>query len=189
MKRGLKGGISIDADSSPPRYVLWCCGDICHQPGTFIQIGSGHTVQRQTWFFLQSCRVTLECSYKMGQNIFGVAFAFLIYVRLFHAYLSYLFYYFWYSIFRSFSDLCTNLLQNISVIYGSSLWTGIVLALMLTFASIFIDWADWGKQVTKNDSKFSTKTMTMNMPFQNLFKYFSLVFLVLQITLIILLEG
>ena len=44
---GLKGGISIDADSGPLRYVLWCCGGICHQPDTFIQIGSGHTVKCQ----------------------------------------------------------------------------------------------------------------------------------------------
>ena len=39
-----KGGILIDADSDPLSYVLWCCGSICHQPDTFIQIGSGHTV-------------------------------------------------------------------------------------------------------------------------------------------------
>ena len=44
MKWGLKGGISIDADSDPPRYVLWCCGGICHQLLTFFQIGCGHTV-------------------------------------------------------------------------------------------------------------------------------------------------
>ena len=44
MKWSLKGGISIDADSGTPRYVLWCYGGICHQPDTFIQIGSGHTV-------------------------------------------------------------------------------------------------------------------------------------------------
>ena len=44
MKWGLKGGISIDADSGPPRYVLWCCGGICHELLTFIQIGCGHTV-------------------------------------------------------------------------------------------------------------------------------------------------
>ena len=44
MKWGLKGGISIDADSGPPRYVLWCCGGICHQVLTFFQIGCGHTV-------------------------------------------------------------------------------------------------------------------------------------------------
>ena len=46
---GLKGGISIDADSGPLRYVLWCCSGICHQPDTFIQIGSGHTVSALTW--------------------------------------------------------------------------------------------------------------------------------------------
>ena len=46
MKRGLKGGISIHADSGPPRYVLWCCGGICHEVLTFIQIGCGHTVYR-----------------------------------------------------------------------------------------------------------------------------------------------
>ena len=25
-------------------YLLWCCGSNCHQPFTFIRIGSGHTV-------------------------------------------------------------------------------------------------------------------------------------------------
>ena len=44
IKKGLKGGISIDTDSGPPRNVLLCCAGICHQPYTFIQIGSGHTV-------------------------------------------------------------------------------------------------------------------------------------------------
>ena len=44
MKWGLKGGISIDADAGPPRYVLWCCGGICHEVLPFIQIGCGHTV-------------------------------------------------------------------------------------------------------------------------------------------------
>ena len=44
MKWGLKEGISIDADSGPPRYVLWCCGGICHQLLTFFQIGCSHTV-------------------------------------------------------------------------------------------------------------------------------------------------
>ena len=46
MKWGLKGGISIYADSGPPGYVLWCCIRICHQLLTFIQIGSGHTVNQ-----------------------------------------------------------------------------------------------------------------------------------------------
>ena len=29
---------------------LWCCGGICHQPDTFIQIGSGHTVKLELKF-------------------------------------------------------------------------------------------------------------------------------------------
>ena len=40
-----KGGISIDADSGPLRYVLWCCDSICHQLFSFIQVGSGHAVE------------------------------------------------------------------------------------------------------------------------------------------------
>ena len=44
MKWGLKDGISIYADSEPPRYVLWCCGCISHEVLTFIQIGCCHTV-------------------------------------------------------------------------------------------------------------------------------------------------
>ena len=44
MKWGLKGGISIEADSGPPRYVLWCCGGICHQLPNFFKIGCCHTV-------------------------------------------------------------------------------------------------------------------------------------------------
>ena len=43
-KKCLKGGISIYADFGPPRYVLWCCGGICHEVLTFFQIGCGHTV-------------------------------------------------------------------------------------------------------------------------------------------------
>ena len=40
-------GISIDTDSGPLRYVLWCCGSICHQLFTFIQIGCDHIVIQQ----------------------------------------------------------------------------------------------------------------------------------------------
>ena len=40
------GLISIDADSGPLRYLLWWCGSICHQPFTFFQIVSGHTVHK-----------------------------------------------------------------------------------------------------------------------------------------------
>ena len=50
MKWVLKGGISIDADSGPPRYVLWCCGSKSQDFFTFIQIGSGHTVDNKHHF-------------------------------------------------------------------------------------------------------------------------------------------
>ena len=40
----LKGGMSIDADSGPLEYVLWCCGSRSWEVFTFFQIGSGHTV-------------------------------------------------------------------------------------------------------------------------------------------------
>ena len=50
MKWGLNGGISIDVDSCPPRYVLWCCAQLwwylLPARDIFIQIGSGHTVRR-----------------------------------------------------------------------------------------------------------------------------------------------
>ena len=39
-----EGGILTDADSGPHRHVLWCYCGISHQPDTFIQIGSGYTV-------------------------------------------------------------------------------------------------------------------------------------------------
>ena len=50
MNWGLKGGVSIDADSGPLRYVLWCCGSRSQEEFTFIQIGSGHAVQ-QLWLW------------------------------------------------------------------------------------------------------------------------------------------
>ena len=50
-KKSLKGGISIYADFGPPRYVLWCCGGICHELLIFFQIGCGHTVSYFTLFF------------------------------------------------------------------------------------------------------------------------------------------
>ena len=63
MKWGLKGVISIDADSGPPRYVLWCCGGICHQPDTFDKIGCGHTVKEVLFFELLqsgSCKIRFQ---------------------------------------------------------------------------------------------------------------------------------
>ena len=44
---GLKGGISIDADSGLIGYVLWCCGSRSRDFLNFIQIGSGHTMLDQ----------------------------------------------------------------------------------------------------------------------------------------------
>ena len=44
MKRGLKGGISIDADSGPCRYVPSMYFDAAVVFVTFIQISCGHTV-------------------------------------------------------------------------------------------------------------------------------------------------
>ena len=41
-KKGLKGGISIDTDSEPLGYSIWCCGSRIQEEFTFIQIG--HTV-------------------------------------------------------------------------------------------------------------------------------------------------
>ena len=49
MKWGLKGEISIDVDSGPPSYVLWCCGGFCHQPDSFFQIVSGHIVNSRVY--------------------------------------------------------------------------------------------------------------------------------------------
>ena len=40
----MKGGISIDADSGPLGYVLWCCAGRSQDFLTFVQICSGHTV-------------------------------------------------------------------------------------------------------------------------------------------------
>ena len=61
MKWGLKGGISIYADSGPPRYVLWCCCCICHEVLTFFQIGCGHTVRASVACKNQSFRSWLLC--------------------------------------------------------------------------------------------------------------------------------
>ena len=44
MKWGLKGVISVDADSGPLGYVLWCCGSKSCEVFIYFQIGSGNTV-------------------------------------------------------------------------------------------------------------------------------------------------
>ena len=66
MKWGLKRGISIDADSGPPRYVLWCCGGICNQLLNFFNIGCGHTVCEPFWSIqlnstANGCRLFILC--------------------------------------------------------------------------------------------------------------------------------
>ena len=68
MKWGLKGGISIDADSGPPRYVLWCCGGIYHQPDTFIKIGCGHTVLVNIFERIELIKIILFFSEKFQTN-------------------------------------------------------------------------------------------------------------------------
>ena len=47
MKWGQQGGISIDADSGPLGYVLWCCGGRSQDFLTFVQICTGHTVSEE----------------------------------------------------------------------------------------------------------------------------------------------
>ena len=43
-RRGILLSKFWSADSGFFRYVLWCCGSICHQPFAFIHVGFGHTV-------------------------------------------------------------------------------------------------------------------------------------------------
>ena len=62
MKWGLKGGISIYADSGPPRCVLWCCSCICHKVLTFIQVGCGHTVIAQAKAKKKICNKNVRVS-------------------------------------------------------------------------------------------------------------------------------
>ena len=52
MKWGLKGGISIDTDSGPLGYVLWCCGSRSQDFFTFIQIGPGHTMMQHFYYLV-----------------------------------------------------------------------------------------------------------------------------------------
>ena len=56
---GLKGGISIDADSGPLGYLLWCCGSRSQDFFIFIQVGFGHTVKTFSirWFCIRIERV------------------------------------------------------------------------------------------------------------------------------------
>ena len=67
MKLGL---ISIDADSGPSRYVLWWCGSICHQPFTFIQVDSGHTVHK---IFSRFTKLFLLCLNSISKRVWSHA--------------------------------------------------------------------------------------------------------------------
>ena len=51
IKWGLKGGVSIDADSGPLEYVLWCCGSRSWEVFTFFQIGSAEKKITVIWPF------------------------------------------------------------------------------------------------------------------------------------------
>ena len=61
----LKGGISIDTDSWPLGYVVWCCGSRSQDFFAFIQIGSGsgHTVDT----YVRSVTVFLYFSSKISR--------------------------------------------------------------------------------------------------------------------------
>ena len=78
MKWGLKGGISIYADSGPPRYVLWCCGGICHELLTFIQIGCGHTVI----CFISRILISTRGKYSRPNFCQGVVLHFFFYFKV-----------------------------------------------------------------------------------------------------------
>ena len=72
---GLKGGISIDADSGPLGYVLWCCGSRSQDFFTFIQISSGHTVCPIYWENGSVKICTLQASSKIQEfklNLFSL---------------------------------------------------------------------------------------------------------------------
>ena len=72
---GLKGKISIDADSGPPRYVLWCCCGICHEVITFIQIGCGHTVHNSLQGF-KSASFVFSLLIENFRTHFGISILF-----------------------------------------------------------------------------------------------------------------
>ena len=50
------------------KHLLWCCGGICHQPDTFIQIGSGHTVITPGWYIFVSFKVMKKCKKMLKQS-------------------------------------------------------------------------------------------------------------------------
>ena len=54
--------------------------------------------------------------------------------------------------------------------YLKIFWTGPVLVLVLTFASILLPKPTEASKTKKNDSKFSPNTKTMTMPVQIIFR-------------------
>ena len=76
---GLKGGISIDADSGPHGYVLWCCGSRSQDFFTFIQVGPGQSILWNTAVIskknptLKNFKITLEQIFRTvkGQDNYG----------------------------------------------------------------------------------------------------------------------
>ena len=50
------------------RYVLWCCGSICKEDFTFIQIGSGHTVLRHKTSRVIGRNQNEQTRYRRDQN-------------------------------------------------------------------------------------------------------------------------
>ena len=57
---GLKGGISIDADSGSLGYVFWCCGSRSWEVPTFFQNGSGHAVLKYITTYLGSYNMRMR---------------------------------------------------------------------------------------------------------------------------------
>ena len=61
---GLKGGISIDADSGPLGYVLWCCGSRSKDFFTFIQKITIMQCEKKTSFLFWN-----RLDKKISQNV------------------------------------------------------------------------------------------------------------------------
>ena len=62
-------GISIDADSGPLGYVLWCCGSRSWEVLTFFQIGSGQTWKIRIKAFIYSKKTTKEFAWFCHQGL------------------------------------------------------------------------------------------------------------------------
>ena len=65
----------FDWCSGSPRYVLWCCGGICQEDFTFIQIGSGHTV---AWVFVINSKILVEY-FSLAHSYIKILYSLFIY--------------------------------------------------------------------------------------------------------------